>query len=197
MEINLKRLIEIPGYYELKNKVNHWKKKYEEDTTRLQSLIKEQMERIEELKERIKLIEAEDHYYQLWLKEREELIKKAKENNKLIEEIIALKKKITNEIIKSVAEKDIYKKIIDGKFEINWLEINKSYSRHLEIFGDIALKRFQELEKKASDNTISKIETIENLALQLILVPDFDNETIISSNPNHLIEFKESKKEVN
>jgi len=194
MKIKKKRLIEIPGYYELMGKLNHWKEKYEKDTTRLQSLIKEQIERIEELKERIKIVESEDHYYQLWLKEREVLIKKAKENNTLIEEIIILKKKLTDEIVRSVAEKDVYKKIIDNKYEISWLKINPNYSRHLEILGNIALERFQELEKKTSKGIISKIETVENLALQLILVPDFDNELIVVGNPHHLIEFKESNK---
>lgn len=61
-------------------KVSHWKKKYEVDTKRFKSQIKEQKENIERLKNRIKKIESEDYYYQLWLKEREKLIEKMREN---------------------------------------------------------------------------------------------------------------------
>lgn len=189
-------MISISGLYELKGKLNYWKKKYEEDTSKLKSQIKEQMDRIEELKENIKTIESEDYYYQLWLKEREVLIRKAKENNQLLDKIIALKEKLSNEIIKAVAEKDIYKKIIDDKFEINWLKINPKYSRHLEIEGGIAQERIQELEKKASEGSISKLELIENLALQQVLFPNNDNEVIIIDNPNQLIEFKKTDKKV-
>jgi len=106
-------VIKIPGYYELRGKLTNLKEKYKKDTSRLKSQIKEQMERIEELKERINKILSEDHYYQFWLKEREELIKKAKENNDLIEEIINLKKRLTNEINRSVVEEKIQIKEVD------------------------------------------------------------------------------------
>lgn len=85
----------IPGYYELWGKLNHWKEKYKEDTSKLESQIKEQIKEIEKLKERIKEIESEDHYYQLWLKEREERIKDVRENTTLLDEIITLKEKLT------------------------------------------------------------------------------------------------------
>ena len=62
----------------------YWKKKYKEDTSKLESQIKEQIKELEKLKLRIKEIESEDYYYQLWLKEREERIKEFKENNLLV-----------------------------------------------------------------------------------------------------------------
>lgn len=92
----------IPGYYELMGKLNHWKEKYEEDTSKLESQIKEQIKEIEKLKERIKEIESEDYYYQLWLKEREERIKEIRENNLLLDKIDNLSKKLTIEIKKPI-----------------------------------------------------------------------------------------------
>lgn len=43
--------MKIPGYYETLGKLNHWKEKYKEDTSRLKALIKKQINRIEELKD--------------------------------------------------------------------------------------------------------------------------------------------------
>ena len=44
--------------------------------------------------------------YQIWLKEREKVIEKIRENNILIDEIVALKKNLTEEIESSMKNKE-------------------------------------------------------------------------------------------
>lgn len=89
--------MKIPGYYELKDKLNRQKKKFEQDSSKLQFKIKKQNELIEALKTRNKGLKSRE-MYQTWLKEREKLIAQIKENNRLIDEVVALKKKLTDEI---------------------------------------------------------------------------------------------------
>ena len=95
--------MKVSGYYDLQKKLNHCKKKYEQDTSRLQSQIKKQNEIIKALKEWNKTLKSRENY-QLWLKEREERIKQIKENSILLDEIHELKKKLTNEIELSIKD---------------------------------------------------------------------------------------------
>ena len=89
----MKRWINVPDYYTLFDKYNRLKRKYKEDTTKLQSIINKQNKLIVALKERNKSIKARE-MYQIWLKEREKVIKLHKENTKLLDEIISLKERL-------------------------------------------------------------------------------------------------------
>ena len=82
----------MPGFYELQQKLNHWKEKYREDVGKLETQIKKQNKIIEALKDRNKDLKSKE-MYQTWLKERRERIEDWKKYNKLLDEVNKLKKK--------------------------------------------------------------------------------------------------------
>jgi hypothetical protein len=66
--------------------------------------LEQQNELIEPLKDRNRALKSRE-MYQTLLKERKELIAQIKENNILIDEVVALKKKLANEIELSIEDR--------------------------------------------------------------------------------------------